>query len=106
VRVEALSLERQDRVHEVLERLRAGERSVLRDVADQEDRDAGGLRERQQAPRAGAHLRDRARRRGRVRRGDRLNRVHDDRAERSRLHRLEDRLERRLGKEKQARRRG
>ena len=35
----ALALEGQDRVDEVLERLRAGDRAVLRDVADEDDRD-------------------------------------------------------------------
>ena len=38
-RREALALERQDGVDEVLERLRAGERAVLRHVADEDDRD-------------------------------------------------------------------
>ena len=49
LRVEAFALEREDRVHEVLERLRARERPVLRDVPDQEDGDARRLRERLQS---------------------------------------------------------
>ena len=56
----AVALELEDAVDEVLEHARAGDRAVLRHVADEEDGDAGLLRDAQQSRRRLAHLRDRA----------------------------------------------
>ena len=70
-RREALALEREHRVDEVLERLRAGQRAVLGHVADQHDRDRLRLRELRQSQRGLAHLADAARRARRARRRSR-----------------------------------
>ena len=75
----AIALELEHDIDEVLERLRAGEPAVLRDVADDHDRRAGGLRVLDQPARALADLRERARdriERGRVHGLDRIDREH------------------------------
>ena len=59
----ALALEVQHGVDQVLEHARPGQRAFLRDVADEERRDAAALRQRHEARAALAHLRDAAGRR-------------------------------------------
>lgn len=54
-------LEREHRVDEVLERARAGERTLLRDVADQDRRDPAFLREASEPLGTRPHLRGRPR---------------------------------------------
>ena len=56
VRVVAVALELEHAVDEVLEHARAGDRAVLRHVADEDRRDAGLLRDAQQPRRGLAHL--------------------------------------------------
>src|SRR6476619_6286485 len=63
-----VALELQDAVDEVLEHARAGDRAVLRHVADEDRRDAQLLRRAHQAPGGLTHLRDRAGRRPDLRR--------------------------------------
>jgi len=64
----------------MLEHPRARNRAVLRDVADEEGRDAALLRDPQQAPRRLAHLRDGTGRGADLLRPERLHRVdHTDR---------------------------
>ena len=77
-RVMAVSLEGQDRVDDVLEGARTGERAVLGHVTDEDDRDAPLLRDAHEAMRAPSDLGHRPR--GRRDRGvlDRLDRVDDD----------------------------
>ena len=78
-RVMTVALERQHRVDDVLERARAGERAVFRDVTDEQRRDVVLLGEPHERLRAVAHLRDRpgrARRVGIVHRLDRVDREH------------------------------
>ena len=58
--VVAVALELQDAVDEVLEDTRPGDGAVLRDVADEDGRDAGLLRDAQKPSRGLAHLCDRA----------------------------------------------
>jgi hypothetical protein len=86
-------LEVKDGVDDVLERLRAGDASALRDVTDDEDGDASLLGEAHQTRGAFTHLADVARRSLEVGREDGLNRVDDeDRLlprRRGREHRLE-----------------
>ena len=70
-----IAVERQHRVDDVLQRSRPRERTVLRDVADEDRRQRAGLRDRDECRRALAHLHDRA---GHARHrgvGDRLDRV-------------------------------
>ncbi len=54
----AVALDRDDRVHEVLERLRPGERAVLRDVPDQQDRERRAAWRSASAPPAAARTCD------------------------------------------------
>ncbi len=54
----ALALEGKDRVDEVFQRLRPGQRAILRDVSDKDDRDALPLRELHQPQRGLADLAD------------------------------------------------
>ena len=75
VRVVAVALELEHAVDEVLEHARAGDRAVLRDVADEDRRDAVLLRDAQEPRRRLAHLRDRAGRRAELGRVERLHRV-------------------------------
>ena len=92
----AVALEVEDGVDQVLEHARAGERALLRHVADQE---AGARRspcERDEQRRRLAHLADAARRRARARRVQRLDRVDDHGGGRERVDVLDDRLGRRL----------
>ena len=96
-RMRVVALEVEDRVDEVLEHPRAGERALLGDVADQ---DAGGparLGVRREERRRLAHLPDAARRRPERGGVHRLDRVHHDhrRAERPDL--LDDGLDVRFG---------
>ena len=71
----AVALELEHAVDEVLEHARAGDRAVLRHVADEDRRDAVLLGDAQQPRRGLAHLRDRARRRAELGRVERLHRV-------------------------------
>ena len=73
----ALALERQHAVDEVLEHARAGERALLRHVADEHDRDAAGLRDAHQAAGDLADLPDRAGRAGQPGGVQHLDRVDD-----------------------------
>ena len=73
--VVAVAFELQDAVDEVLEHARAGDRAVLRHMADEEGGDAVLLRDAQQAARSLPHLRHRARRRADLVRPERLHRV-------------------------------
>ena len=82
MRVMPLAFEVEHRVDDVLERLRAGEVAVLRDVADQERRDVVALRGEQELRRRFAHLADAAGRRLELQREHRLHRI-DDRAARA-----------------------
>ena len=75
--VVAVALELEDAVDEVLEHARPGDGAVLRDVADEDDRDARLLRDPQEASGRLAHLRDGARGRSERRRVERLHRVDD-----------------------------
>ena len=75
VRVVAVALELEDAIDEVLEDARPGDRPVLGDVADQEERNTGLLADAEQPRRRLAHLRDRSRRRADLRRVERLDRV-------------------------------
>ena len=81
--VTALALEGEDRVDEVLEHLRAGERAVFGDVADEERRDAVFLGALDHSRGDLAELADRAGRALERHRPHRLNAVED---ERLRLH--------------------
>ena len=73
--VVAVALELEDAVDQVLEDARAGDRPVLRHVADEEHRDSRLLGHAQQPRRGLAHLRDRAGRRAELGRVERLHRV-------------------------------
>ena len=73
-----LALEVDDRVDEVLERLRTGDRAVLRHVADEDDGDAVALREVHQPERRLADLADAAGGPVELVHGRRLDRVDDD----------------------------
>jgi hypothetical protein len=74
-RVEAVALELQHDVDEVLEHARTRDRALLGHVADQHERGAVRLRGRREQRRALAHLRDRARRRLDALAAQRLHRV-------------------------------
>ena len=67
-----------DRVDEVLERPRPGDRAVLRDVADEDDRDPLALGELHEPERRLADLADAARRAVELVDGHRLDRIDDD----------------------------
>ena len=99
VGVVAVALELEHAVDEVLEHARAGDRAVLRHVADEERRDAGLLGDAQEPRRRLAHLRDRAGRRAELGRVERLHRVDhaDGRAARARASRRPRRARSRRG---------
>ncbi len=78
MRMMALAFEVQHRVDDVLERLRAGEVAVLRDVADEHRRDVLSFRGEQKLRGRLAHLADAAGRRLELDREDGLDRVDDD----------------------------
>ena len=103
MRVVALALEVQHRVDDVLERLRAGEAAVLRDVADEERRDVLPLGGEQQLRRRLAHLADAAGRRLELQREHRLDRIDDDQRRLDARDLLEDALEAGLGQQIQRR---
>ena len=103
VRVMALAFEVQHRVDDVLERLRAGEAAVLRDVADEERRDVLALRREQQLRRRFAHLPDAAGRRLELQREHRLNRIDDHQRRLDARDLLEDPLEAGFGEQIQRR---
>ena len=80
MRVVPVALELEHTVDQMLEDTRSGDRSVLRHVADQEQRDAGLLPDAQQSSGGLPHLRDGARGRPDVGRVQRLHRIdHADR---------------------------
>ena len=89
----ALALERQHRVHHVLQHLGPGQGAVLRDVADQHRRDVLPLGREQELRRRLAHLPDAARRRLELVGPHRLHRVHDDQRRLEPRHLFEDALE-------------
>ena len=95
----AVALELQHAVDEVLEHARAGDRAVLRHVADEERGDAVLLRDAQQATRGLAHLRDRARRGADLLRPERLHRVDHADGGPLALERLADDVELGLGED-------
>ena len=99
VRVVAVALELEHAVDEMLEHARAGDRAVLRHVADEEGRDARLLRDPQQPRRRLAHLRDRAGRRADLRRPERLHRVDHADGGPLALERRADRVELGLGED-------
>ena len=78
MRVVLLALEVQDRVDDVLERLRAGEVAVLGDMADEERRDVLALGGKEKLGRRLAYLTDTPGRRLELEREHRLNGVDDD----------------------------
>ena len=73
--VVAVALELEHAVDEVLEDARAGDRAVLRHVPDEDRRDAGLLRDAEQAARRLAYLGDRAGRGSEVGGVQRLHRI-------------------------------
>ncbi len=99
VRAVAVALELEHAVDEVLEHARAGDRAVLRHVADEEDGDAVLLRDAQQASGGLAHLGDRAGRRAELGRVERLHRVDHADVGPLALERRADRLELGLGED-------
>ena len=103
MRVMALAFEIQDRVDDVLQRLRAGEIAVLRDVADEHDRHVAALGGEQQMRRDLAHLADAARGGLKPRGKDRLNRIDDDERRLEPLDLFEDALEAGFGEQVQRR---
>ena len=108
VRVVPVALELQHAVDEVLEHPRAGDGAVLRDVADEDGRDAVLLRDAEQPRGRLAHLRDGARRRAELAGVERLHRVDhaDGRPSRSRASRRRRRAPSRRGSRRRRRRRG
>ena len=95
----ALAFEIEDGVDHVLEHARAGDLSVLGDVADEDDGGAGLLGEARQLLRAGADLGDGAGRGFETVGPERLHAVDDDEFGRGLLQRLEDGAEVGLGGE-------
>src|SRR3984893_1733765 len=94
-----LTLEVQHRVDDMLEHPRAGDRALLVDVADQEDRDMTTLRQQHQPAGALPDLADAAGRRGDAAQKNRLDGV-DDRHHRPRLfHTLDDAVQVVLGQD-------
>ncbi len=79
----SLALERQYRVDEMLERLRAGDRAVLGHVADEHNGDPGRLGQLHQAERRAADLADAAGRPVEVLHGRGLDRVDDEEGRRA-----------------------
>ena len=88
-----LALEGEHRVDQVLERLRPGDRPLLGDVPDQEERRARALGLLHQPVGAVPHLPDRARRRLELVAAQRLDRVDQHRRRRRLRERREQRLE-------------
>ena len=99
MRVVALSFEVQDRVDDVLQRLRTGQAAVLRHVADEKRRNVLTLRREQQLRRRFAHLTDAARRGLELQREHGLDRIDDDQRRLDAGDLLEDPLEARFGQE-------
>ena len=94
-----LALEVQDRIDEVLEQSRPRDRTVFRDVTDDEGRAIGTLRELHQRGRAIAYLRDASRERFHAGQRHRLNGIDDERARTDAFERVEDRTQIRFGEE-------
>ncbi len=76
--VMALALKIKHSIHDVLQRLRPGNRAFLRHVADEEDRNPAILGEHQELSGDFPDLRDRAGSRFDAGGKDRLNRINDD----------------------------
>src|SRR5690606_38388419 len=93
------TLEVEDRVDDVLKRLRAGDRAALRHVTDQEDGGAGVLRIPLEPGRALPDLAHVPGRAFQLRRVDRLDRVDDERGRRALVRRREDTVQLRLAEE-------
>ena len=96
-RVAAVALEGEHHVDQVLEHARPGERALLGDVTDEDERRAARLRGGREQRRALAHLRDRARRRLDALGAQRLDRVDQHERGRELAPRLGERLDARLG---------
>ena len=94
-----IALEVEHGVDDVLEHARAGDRALLRHVADEQHDHAALLGESRQLRRAFAHLRDAAGRRRERFRVDGLDRVDDDDLRRRRVDRGDDRLELHFGQQ-------
>ncbi len=73
-----IAFEVEHRIDDVLQHARAGDRAVLRHMADEHDDDAALLGEPRQLRRAFADLRDASRRRGQRLGVRRLDRIDDD----------------------------
>src|SRR5439155_6273592 len=99
VRAIAVSLELQDTVDQVLEHPRAGDRSVLRHMADEEHGDPALLRDPKKPSRRLTNLRDGPGRRPDLGRIERLHRVDHADVRPLALERRADRLELRLGQD-------
>ena len=99
--MEALSLEVEHRVDDVLEDARAGDRALLRHVADEEDGHVRRLRHSEERHRALPDLRDRARRGGDRLQVHRLDRVDHDERGLHLLDRAEDGVEVGLAQDEQ-----
>ncbi len=97
--LELVPFEVEDRVDDMLERLRAGDRPFLGDVADEEDRDGEPLGGDHEHAGRVADLSDTTRCRGVLRRVDRLDRVDDHSHRLHRLRRVDDLFDRRLAEE-------
>ena len=95
----ALALEREDRIDEMLERLRPGDRAILRHVSDEDDGDPGRLRELHQPERRATDLADAAGGPIEVIDRRRLHRVDDEEGGSGNVRRYEvrDPVDRRLG---------
>ena len=95
------AFEVEHRVDQMLEQPRPGDRAVFGDVADDERRAAGALRELHERLRAVANLRDAAGVRFRFGQPDGLNRIDDERERRLRFEPIEHRAQIRFGKDEQ-----
>ena len=104
VRVMLLALEIEHGVDDVLERLRAGETAVLRDMADEERRDVLPFRGEQQLRRRLANLADAAGSGLELQREDGLDRIDDDERRAKAGDLLEDALETGFGEQVERRR--
>ena len=95
-----VALEVEHRVDDVLQHARAGDRALLRHVADEDDDDAALLGEPRELRRAFADLRDAARRGGQRLGVHRLDRVDDDDFGLLGADRRDDRLELDFGQQR------